>query len=265
MNKYVFIGSSPFSVFALDKLNAENFLPALVVTLPDKPRGRGMKIQPNVVKSWAVKNNVPVLETEKLSDEDLEKIKKYDPDVCLVVASGLFIPKNFLKTFENRVLNLHPSLLPKYRGPAPLQNLILNNDLENAGISLIILDNEIDHGGVIAKEKYKGAWPVNMEELGKDLFEIGAELFINNLEKFLGGEIKGEVQDDNLATFTKKIEKADGEIDLSDEPLKNYLKYLAYNPWPGVFYFEGNKRVKVKKARLDGDKFMVEEKIIVSN
>jgi len=264
-NNFVFFGSSPFSIFTLQKLKESSSLPSLIVTLPDQPRGRGMKIQPNVVKEWALNNNVSVLETEKLSESDLDKIKEYNPEVLLVVASGLFIPKIFLKEFENKVLNLHPSLLPKYRGPSPLQNLILNNDLENAGISLIVLDNQIDHGGIVASQKYEGLWPTDMQNLGKNLFEIGAEIFVNNLDDFLSGKIKVIKQDDSLATFTKKIEKSEGEINLEDNDFQNYLKYLAYTLWPGIFYFEDGKRVKIKRADFKDNRFVVREKIVVNN
>ncbi len=259
--KFVFFGSSPFSIFSLEVLKDKKNLPKLVVTLPDRPKGRGLKKEANVVKAWAVENDLPVMEVEKLSDKELSEIKKISPDFLLVSAFGLVFPSVFLEFFAGKIINIHPSLLPKYRGPAPLQDLILNNDKSSAGVSIILLEKRLDSGPIITQKIYDGEWPINTLALGENLFKSGTELLLEKIDDFLIGRIKPKIQNENLATFTKKISKSDGEIDLADDDFKNYLKYLAYFPWPGVYFFADRKgqktRFVIKKADFQDGKFQI--------
>jgi len=253
--KIAFFGNSEFSLIVLEELQKLGIMPNIVVTTPDKPQGRKMILTPTETKVWAENNSVEYIEASKLKDEGfLERIKDYD--LFIVASYGKIIPKVLIDIPKYKVLNIHPSLLPKYRGPSPLQGQILNNEKE-VGVSIMLIDEQVDHGAIVAQKKVEvPGWPVGFNELSSVLGKAGAQLLAEILPDWIKGKIKPQAQDDAEATFTKKVEKADGLITFPEvEPrgkYQDYLKILAYENWPQAF-FEAERRGKklkviVKKA-----------------
>lgn len=264
MVKIVFFGSSDFSVYCLDDLKTRGFLPSLIITTPDQPAGRKLIMTPTPVKAWAMDNKVQCLAPEKLNTEFIEQIKnEYSLNTVFLVASyGKIIPKSVIDLPEFKTLNIHPSLLPKYRGPSPLQTQILNNEKE-VGVSIMLIDEKVDHGPILVQKKVSiPDWPVKFIELEKITAEVGAKLFIDNLPAWTSGQIEPREQDHKLATFTQKIEKTDGLLDLElGDPLQNFLKIQAFSTWPQAHFFivKNDKKVRViiKGAEFSGDKLFI--------
>lgn len=249
--KIAFFGNSEFSLIVLKELKKNGIVPDLIVTTPDKPQGRKMILTPTLTKVWAEENSIEYIEPNKLKDEFfLEKIKNYN--LFIVASYGKIIPKIVIDMPEYKVLNIHPSLLPKYRGPSPLQEQILNDEKE-VGVSIMLIDEQVDHGAILTQKMVNIAnWPVSFLSLQEILARNGAKLLADILPDWIKGKIEAKVQDDSKATFTKKVEKNDGLIDLSQDAYKNYLKILAYEEWPKT-YFEIDKkgqkiRIIIKKA-----------------
>ena len=254
--KIAFFGNSEFSLIVLKELKKQGIIPDILVTTPDKPQGRKMILTSTPTKVWAEENSVEYIEPEKLKDEIfLEKIKNYN--LFIVASYGKIIPKLLIDIPEYKVLNIHPSLLPKYRGPSPLQEQILNNE-KNIGVSIMLIDEKVDHGDIIAQKKLEiPNWPIGFISLQEILAIKGAQILVDTLPKWIKGKIKAKSQEDSEATFTKKTEKQDGFLDLSKDSYNNYLKILAYEEWPKT-YFEtarnGQKiKVIIKKAIWKND------------
>ena len=259
--KIAFFGNSKFSVFCLEEMKNLGQTPDMVITTPDRPSGRKMQLTKSETKVWAEENNVPFIEQEKLKDEAfLEKLKAYD--LFIVASYGKIVPKVILDMPKYGVLNIHPSLLPKYRGPSPLQEQILNDE-KNVGVTVMLMDAEIDHGPIIAQEKIDiPNWPVNLVELKVITAKTGVKLLIDNLDAWLNKKIEAKEQDHDQATFTKKVEKNDGLLDLEfGKPYENYLKTKAFYPWPGTFFFisKDDKKIRViiKESEYTDGKFII--------
>ena len=249
--KIAFFGNSELSLIVLEELKKLGIMPDLIVTTPDKPVGRNMVLTPTETKVWAENNSVEYIEAMKLKDESfLNKIKEYG--LFIVASYGKIIPKILIDMPKYKVLNIHPSLLPKYRGASPLQGQILNDEKE-IGVTIMLVDEEMDHGAIIAQEKISiPDWPIGFHALADRLGKAGARLLAGILPDWIKGKIQPKEQNHSGATFTAKFEKSDGLIDLSAEGYKNYLKILAYEDWPGT-YFEVERsskkiRVIIKKA-----------------
>lgn len=254
-NKIIFFGTSIFSVEVLEQLKVRGLIPDAIVTTVDKPSGRKLIMTPPPAKVWAIDNNVSVYQFEKLKDEAIEVLKNLNADLFIVASYGKIIPQTILDLPKYGALNVHPSLLPQYRGASPLQTSILE-DIKNIGVSIIKMDAEMDHGPIFAMKKVSVEnWPVNILELKKILATEGANILMDSLPQYLDGTLKLTEQDHSKATFTKKIVKSDGEINLESDPWKNYLKIQAFFGWPGTFFFterHGKKiRVKINKASFD--------------
>jgi methionyl-tRNA formyltransferase len=259
--RYAFFGTPHFAVEVLEAMKP--MLPALVVTAPDKPSGRGLELTPSAVKLWAKANDVPFIQPTSLTETPTELIDgKFD--LFLVAAYGKILRKNILDLPRHKCINIHPSLLPKYRGASPIEAQILADEKE-VGVSLIVMDEEVDHGPVIGQEK-GDATITGKKEFSKMLAYAGGLLAARTLPQWVSGSITAVPQDHTQATFTKKIKKEDGLIDPHGNARKNYLKYLAYEGWPGVYFFENGlpgqgKRIKVTKAKFENNQFVIERVI----
>ncbi len=262
---FVFFGTSHFSVLVLDELKSGGFLPTLLVTVPDKPKGRKLVMTPPDAKVWAEKNAVPCIQLATLKTSDAEKeIRSHFPDGCgvAVVASyGKIIPQHILDIPRRGMLNVHPSLLPKLCGASPLQSAILTED--ETGVTIMHLDAEMDHGGIVAQEKVKVSdWPAYEADLEELLGHAGGKLLAGVLPKWVDSEIAETAQNHAEATFTKKIEKADALLDLSAPALENLRKIRAYHIWPGAYFFATHHgaqiRVIVKRARVENGELIIE-------
>jgi methionyl-tRNA formyltransferase len=286
--KIVFFGTSEFAVIALETFKQNGLIPDAIVTTPDKPQGRKLIMTAPPVKKWATElneqtaenvgnlpNKIPVFQFEKLADFKLP----FTPDLFIVASYGKIIPQSVLDMPKHGALNIHPSLLPEYRGATPLQTAILD-DKRNTGVTIIKMDEKMDHGDIVAVRKvdFKDKnWPPTFGTMEYVMAVHGANLLLENLDNYLQGKIDLKPQDHSLVTFTKKITKQDGEISIlgeagSDEispedrknhEWKNYLKFQAFEEWPGTFFFiekpSGEKiRVKIKSAYFENDKMIIE-------
>jgi len=194
--------------------------------------------------------NVSHFKSKPLKDERIfEEFKNLSPDLCVVAAYGKILPSRYLKVPKYGFLNVHPSLLPKYRGPSPIQTAILNGDKET-GVSIMVVDEEMDHGPIITKHETQIMNHEYNEALSKRLFTLGAELLIETLPKYINEEIRPEPQGHSQATFTKMFSRDDGRIDWGDSPEKIYNQIRALNPEPGTWTTWNGKIINIKKAEL---------------
>jgi len=254
--KIAFFGNSEFSLIVLKELKKNGIVPELIVTTPDKPQGRKMIFTPTPTKVWASDNSIECVEPKRLQDETfIEKIKNYN--LYIVASYGKIIPKNIINLPKYKVLNIHPSLLPNYRGPSPLQTQILNDE-KNIGVSVMLINEKEDHGPILAQSKVDIAgWPVGFFALQETLAKEGSKLLSEILPDYLSGKIKAKAQNESEVTHTKKVEKNDGLINLSTNPYNNFLKTLAFEEWPKTYFNINGKRVIVIKAVWKNNNFEI--------
>lgn len=256
--KFAFFGSSDFSVVILNELLEKGYKPSLVVTTPDKPRGRKMRLLPTPVKEWALSKDIEVLSPEKLDRNFEGVLAGYGFDLFVVASYGLIIPGSTLEIPPYGALNVHPSLLPHLRGPSPVESAILGDD-RVTGASIMLLDEKMDHGPILAQETFEPEeWPPKASELERDLAHLGGRLLAEVIPEWLAGNIDAQEQDHGSATYTKKISKDDGEIDLGGNAYENLLKIRAYDVWPRAYFFlehpsktDGKMRVVVTEAHIE--------------
>ncbi|MBU4536633.1 methionyl-tRNA formyltransferase [Patescibacteria group bacterium] len=266
-----FFGSPQIAVDILEELKksgnamSADLMPSLIITQPNRKVGRKLVITPPPVKIWADENNIPTLQPEKLDEEFIKELKFQNWDLFIVAAYGKIISKEVLDIPKKGTLNVHPSLLPKYRGATPIHSPILRGDKET-GVSIILLDEKMDHGPIINQEIYN-LWENSITEmptesqLEKTLSIIGGKLLIETIPLWLEDNISPQEQDHSKATFCDKYKPEDALIDLTEDAQKNFLKIQAFNKWPKAHYFENDKRILIKKARLENNK-LIPEKIL---
>ena len=244
--KIVFIGTPEFWAIILEKLIKSGHKPFLVITGQDKPVGRKQILTPSPVKVLVENYNIPVVQPEKLKDWKKE-IRKIKPALIIVAAYGHIIPKEILEIPTYGCINVHPSLLPKYRGPSPIQYAILNGD-EKTGVTIMRMTEKFDVGPVLANSEWQIAnKKITYKELEEKLAEIGAELLIQTLPKLFAGTISQQPQDDSKATYTKILTKDDGKIDWQKSAKEIERQIRALNPWPGTFT---TFKVKSQKSKV---------------
>lgn len=251
--KIVFIGTSRFAAIILEGLIKNNHRPVLVITETDKPSGRKKEIAQSEVKLMAQKNNLKILQPEKIIDAESE-LKKINPDIIILSAYGQIIPKNILEIPKYGALNVHPSLLPKYRGASPVQTAILNGDKET-GVTIYFMDEKMDHGPIISQKTFEVSEGRNFQGLKEDLAKIGVKLLIEALPKLKKNEIKATPQNESLATYTKIITKEDGHINWDNSAHQIERMLRAYQKWPGIWtIWEKNdkkaQRIKILAAEV---------------
>jgi len=252
--KIVFFGTPHFVIPILETLES-NFEVIAIVTALDEKSGRKQIITPSPVKSY-FKNRVL---TPKKLDLDFEnELIKLSPDLLVVAAYGKIIPLNILNIAKHGALNVHPSLLPKYRGASPIQQAILNND-KKTGVSIIKMDEKMDHGPVIFNKDFEILEQDTFETLSLRLFYEASKFLPDVVKDYVLGKIKPEIQNDKLATFCHIIKKEDGYFDLSKllslEKLERMEK--AYYPWPGAWTKWNGKILKFlpgKVIQMEGKK-----------
>lgn len=236
MIKVIFLGTSDFAVPALKALVKNCFNITAVITQPDKPVGRNKIPASSPVKILAQENNIPVFQPHSLKkdDETFKTFKSLNPDLCVIAAYGKIIPPRYLNIPKHGFINIHPSLLPKYRGPSPIQSAILNGDSET-GVTIMLMDEEVDHGPILKVTNCKLQTTSHYEEVEKELAEIGARLLVEVLPKYLDGSIIPHEQQHNQATYTKLLVREDGRIDWKQSAEKIRNQILALNPEPGTW------------------------------
>jgi methionyl-tRNA formyltransferase len=233
--KIIFCGTPDFGAIILKELaNIVGLRPILVITRTDKPKGREMITSPSPVKTVAIKNNLPVYHP-KDSDDFEKKIKEIEPDLVIVAAYNRLIPKEVLEIPKYGFINVHPSLLPKWRGASPLQATILNGETKT-GVTIIRMDEIIDHGPIIAEKHIQLTdQKIRFLKLSDILAHAGAELLIEAVPKIINGSAAYRAQEDEKATYTKIITKEDGRINWNDGAEQIERQTRAYDPWPGAY------------------------------
>ncbi|MDP2934839.1 MAG: methionyl-tRNA formyltransferase [bacterium] len=223
-----------------------------VITAEDKPVGRKQTLTPSPIKKWALGNNLPVLQPDKIrKPEWIEKIREMNPELIILTAFGQIIPQEILDIPKYKALNIHPSLLPKYRGASPIQSVILNGETET-GACLMIMDAEMDHGPVIQNSKFKiQNSKITHEELSKELSDLGAELLIKTLPDYIDGKIKPQEQDHAQATFCKLIKKEDGKIDWNKSAEDIERQIRAFQEWPESYTSFNDQQLKIIEAETN--------------
>lgn len=265
--RFAFFGSSNISVSVLNELEKDDILPDLLITQPNKPKGRGLQMTASPVKIWAEKRNIEILTPKNLNEQDfIDKISKEKFDFFILVSYGKIIPKKVIDLANRGILNLHPSLLPLLRGSSPIESTILLDMKDNAGFSIMLIDEKMDHGPIVFQKKIEFQnWPIGRNSLEEILGTEGGKTMVEVIPRWLSGEIQAIPQDEGLVTFSSMIKKEDALIDLNDDPYKNFLKIKAYENWPIAFFLKEHKgkniRVKVTDATfLDGN--LVIKKVI---
>jgi len=255
--KFIFIGTSAFGLPALEELVKNKIIPKLIITEPAKLAGRGRKLISSPIKNYAEKFHFNITEPKKILTAK-NKIKEINPDLVIVAAYGQIIPKSILNIPKLGCINIHPSILPKYRGPSPVASAILAREKET-GVTIILMDEKIDHGPIIDQRKVKINDLDTTLILESKLANIGADLVMKVIKKFASGNIKSKKQNDHLSIITKKLKKEDGKINWHDTPEKIDAKVRAFAGWPGTYTEISGKRLIIKKTHLDDDKLYIDE------
>jgi methionyl-tRNA formyltransferase len=245
--RLVYFGTSAFAVPALERL-APNVV--LVVTQPDRPSGRGMADKPSDVKQAAINLGLPVETPEKSRDPlFVEKLRTLDADAFIVASYGQILSKSLLAVPKQGCFNLHASLLPKYRGAAPIQYAILNGDTET-GVSLMLMDAGMDTGDVIAEARTPIGPCETAGELHDRLAVIAGDLIESWIQRLAHGGFPHTPQVQELAIFAPKVTKLDSKLDLDRPAKQEYDRYRAFTPFPGAWVETSHGPLKVKRARL---------------
>lgn len=258
--KFAFFGTPLIASQTLDILKSNGYLPSLIITSTDKKAGRGLHLTPSPVSDWAKENNIPCLKPEKITENFIEEFKNLDIDLSIVVAYGKILPEAFIKIPKFGTINIHYSLLPKWRGASPLESTLLNGD-NVTGVSIQQMEFKLDSGSIIDKKEITINKNDTKDDLKTSLIKLGGDLLCNILPKIINREIKTTIQDESEATYCTKIKKEDGEIYLSDDAIKNYNKYRAFYGWPGIYFFTEKHskkiRIKIKEASFSNNQFII--------
>lgn len=258
--RFAYFGTPSVSSDTLVSLIEHGFIPSVVITSPDAPRGRGLVLTPSETKSVALEHDIPVLAPEKLDDDAIAAIRSYDCEYAVVVAYGKIFPESLINSFPHGVLNVHYSLLPKYRGATPMEAALLAGDTMT-GVTVQKMVKELDAGDIIAQKEIAIEPAETARELRPKLIELGAELLVATLPEYLSGGIIPAPQDHTRATRSHKIKKGDGQLDLTAPALTNWNKYRAYADTIGTYFFTNGKRIKITSATFKDSTFIIEKVI----
>jgi methionyl-tRNA formyltransferase len=247
-HRVVFMGTPEFSVPALEALHVGGHEIALVVTRPDKPKGRGRKLDAPPVKKAALRLGLPVVQPPSLRDESARQaLKASQADFFIVVAYGHILTEAILGMPARGCINVHASLLPKYRGPAPIHWAVINGDRQS-GVTTMLMDKGLDTGDILMKATEPVAAGDTAGTLHDRLAVLGARLLCQTLDAFAAGTIRRTPQEHSQATYAPLLKKSDGLIDWQKPAtlIESFIRGM--NPWPGAFTFRGGRRLKVFRA-----------------
>lgn len=260
---FVFFGTPELSVCVLDALAAQGHVPALVVTAPSKPKGRGLALTPTPVAVWAAERGIDILTPEKLDQDFVDMLANSDWDVFVVAMYAKLLPKQVLDLPRRGTLNVHPSLLPKFRGPSPVLSAILADE-RTTGVTIMQLTEKMDAGPIIAQARIEvdedtgqGGWPPKGSEFEKFLATEGGTLLAETLEPWVAGTVPAEPQDESAATYTKKFSPEDALIDPSGDPRTQLLKIRAFDKNPRAHFFQNSTRYIVTDAAIEAGKLRI--------
>lgn len=242
--RIVFFGTSEFAVPALKLLAGSEWQPALVVTSPDAPAGRGLVLTPSPAKAAADLLGIPCIQPVSLMP--ISAGLETPADLFIVAAYGKILPPDLIALPKRGSLNIHPSLLPRWRGPSPIQSSILAGDADT-GVTIMQMDEKIDHGPIVASSKFEiRGKKFAASELSEQLAERGARLLIETIPEWLAGRISAVPQDERLATYSKLLKRSDGLIDWSRPAEEIERMTRAFAPWPGAYTFWQKGRSPVR-------------------
>ena len=248
--KIVFMGTPEFSVPTLESLVNSDHKVLAVYSQPASKANRGQKIIPSRVEVFAKENSLNLRTPDSLdNDQEYNYLKKLEPDIVVVIAYGKIIPKKFLNLSKYGFVNVHASLLPKWRGAAPIQRSIMNLDNET-GISIMKIVEELDAGPVMHQDKIQINENVDSLTLSKVLSKLGAKSIINAIDEIVKGKARFQEQNHSKATYAKKILKTEGRINWNQSAKKVLAKINGLNPNPGAWFEYKNERFKVWKAEI---------------
>ncbi len=262
--KIAYFGGEPLGVPVLKELKNAGILPSLIISSTDRKQGRKMLPTSPPVKTWAKTNKISTFQPENFKDKKaLTPLIEEKWDLFVVVAYNAILPEWLIETPLHKTINLHPSLLPRYRGPSPIRSIILDDARTEVGLSVMLMDKDMDHGPILAQQKVEIAqseWPIRGSELDNILSYAGGKLLSELIPKWIHGEINPKEQEHDKATYTKKITKSMGEIMINPHNLPKdkeayltLLKIRAYDKWPQTFFFYNEKRIKIVDAKLTDD------------
>ena len=244
------MGTPDFALFSLKALYESGEEIAAVITQPDRPVGRGYVMTPPPVKRWALEKNIPVYQPKTLRDEEFASLlAEIDPELIVVVAFGKILPKNVLDYPRHGCINVHGSLLPEYRGAAPMQRAIIDGK-KVTGITTMYMAEGLDTGDMLMKSELPILPDDNFEDIHDRLSLIGADLIVSTVKKLSEGLITPEPQDHSLATHAAKIEKEDCLIDFSRDAKEIHDLIRGLSPIPLSFTYLGGKMIKIKVSRI---------------
>jgi methionyl-tRNA formyltransferase len=257
LTRFAYFGTPSVASETLAILLARGLVPAVVITNADAPSGRGMQLAPSPTKTLALAHGIPVLTPATLDEAAIATIKEYGCEYAIVVAYGKLFPQALIDTFPKGAINVHYSLLPKYRGASPVEAALLNGD-EVTGVTIQQMVLAMDAGDILAQIEVAIDPAETTKELRPRLVALGANLLADILPQFERGELEAQAQDHSQATRCKNIKKEDGQLDLAGDARENWNKYRAYAASPGTYFFENGKRMKITKASFKNGKFIVE-------
>lgn len=256
-HRFVYFGTPSVASDTLALLIDRGFVPNLVVTSPDAPSGRGLELTPCETKTLALSHGIPVMTPEKLDDEAIGAILAHDCEYAIVVAYGKIFPEALITAFPKGVINVHYSLLPKYRGATPLESALLASD-STTGVSIQKMIKELDAGDIIVQKTIEIGHLETARELRPRLILVGAALLADTLPEYVRGNITPIPQDSSRASRARKLKKEDGLLSLDAPAEINWNKYRAYADTIGTYFFDAGKRVKITKASLANGTFLIE-------
>jgi methionyl-tRNA formyltransferase len=264
--RIAFFGTSHIARFALEEIVAAGFTPTRIVTAPDTPQGRGLAFAPSNVALWADTRGLSLSKPEKITTDVISELAQHIWDVFIVIDYGYILPRSLLEIPRRGTLNIHPSLLPRLRGPSPIRSAILTDE-KDTGVTVMVLDEKMDHGPIITQRAITTlSWPPHVRELEELLAREGGKALAAILPDWLDEKITAQPQNHAAATFCKMFTKEDGLLDLHADGYTNLLKIRALEGWPGTYtFFERNGtriRVKILDANLDADGSLAITRII---
>lgn len=261
---FAFFGTPKFAVDVLNALERHGLLPAVIVTAPDKPRGRGLELSPSPVKQWALERGIDTLTPATLKDGTVAaELQNTEWDVFVVAAYNKLIPTALLEMPRRGVLNVHPSLLPKFRGPSPVLSAILA-DAQVTGVSVMLMNERMDEGAVVAQARVEledAAWPPKGSLFEELLATEGGNLLAETLPLWIQGELAAEPQDNAEASFSRKFTDADALIN-PHGGREDFLKIRAFDKGPRAYFKDAKgKRVIVTEATMESGVLRIEKVI----
>jgi len=264
MTKIIFMGSPDFSLPSLCAL-AKNYEVVGVVTQPDRASGRGRELKAPPVKTLALELGIPVMQPEKLKQpEAMEQLRAWAPELIVVAAFGQILKKDVLEFPRYGCINVHASLLPRWRGAAPINAAILAGD-EETGVTIMQMDVGLDTGAMLSKRSIRLTTTDTAGSVTQAVSTLGADLLLETLPRWIAGEIQPQAQDDTLATYAPMMKKEEGKLDFTHDVNELERRVRAFNPWPGAFMDFNGTILKIHRTHVEQGNAEAGQRLIVQD